>query len=179
MYSIHVDSEGRLSGDLDNLEYLLEDRNLKRLENLVDSLIESLQSVGSIIVWHKSFESTVNDRLADIFPDKKEALHKINQRMYDLETIFTKRYYQSGLFKGRTSIKQITAALCPDYDYSDKSLAIKDGNQATTEWQVAVDTYTLPQTRQDIFDNLRQYCSRDTWVMVEIYRHLKNIIIKN
>ena len=57
-----------------------------------------------------------------------------------------------------------------------QDLAIKDGSQATYQWQIAVDSYTPLATQQEIFQDLRKYCSRDTWVMVEIYRHLKKIL---
>ena len=179
LYSIHIDSKQVLEGDLEHFDYLLEDRNLKRLENLVSKLVESLGESGSVIVWHKGFESAVNNKLAEIFPGKRQDLEKINQRMYDLETIFTKRYYQSGQFKGKTSIKQIATSLCPDYDYqSDQDLIIKDGGQATHDWQVAVDSHTPLKTQKEIFRDLRQYCARDTWVMVEVYRYLKKALIE-
>ena len=125
---------------------------------------------ASIISWHASFEKTRNREVAEAFPDKAEFLNDLNDRMVDLQDVF-KSDYVDARFDGSTSIKKVLPVVCLHLDYSD--LDVQDGSSAMEAWERMINA--APEEADGIARSLLNYCERDTFAMVEIYRFLNGL----
>jgi hypothetical protein len=140
---------------------------------LCASLQEHVGNVGSIVVWSKTFECTINKELGERIPAAKAFLDSLNDRVYDLMDVFSKQYYVNKGFKGGTSIKDVLPAIT-EVSYDD--LAIKEGGTASQSWD-KITSYEIGQTEKEkIAHDLKLYCERDTFAMYVIWRHLTDLI---
>lgn len=177
-FSLHILYE---DGKLDHVEFLADDIETST-EKLTEKLSQSIGPVGSVIVWHESFEKGRNDELGQIHPEYYEFFKDMNSRIYDLKVIFTKHYLHPDFF-GSASIKNVLPVLLPNLTYKD--LEIQNGTMAVSEWGKMVG---LERSQRDIKkgdlsteekENIRKallkYCELDTFAMVEIFRVLKGL----
>lgn len=127
--------------------------------------------IGTVFVWYEAFEKTRNEEMAAMFPEYAQFFDEINAKTCDLMKIFADRLYIHPEFKGRSSIKKVLPILCPDLDYT--ILGISEGMTASISWFRAVRWTTVgADERERIFNELREYCTLDTWAMVRIYEEL-------
>lgn len=165
-YSLHVLGA---DGSLAHKEFL--EREARLPDRLIDRMEADIGPEGSIVSWHASFEKTQNREMAKWFPNKAEFLHGLNDRMVDLEDVF-KTAYVDARFDGSTSIKKVLPVICPDLGYGD--LDVQDGSSAMEAWERMVKAE--PDEADGIAGPLLNYCERDTYAMVAIYRFLKGLI---
>lgn len=169
-YSLYI---LRSSGSgLEHLEFLHTDPD-DPTRKLIESLKKDIGDTGNIIVWHKSFESNINNKIAERISDHKEFIELLNNRIYDLEEIFLKQHYVDKDFLGKTSIKNILPVLVPELSY--KELSIQDGTAAFRNWDRII-TENLDKNEKDkIIDDLKKYCGLDTYAMYMIWNKLSNL----
>ncbi len=166
-FSLHVMADK--NSELSHFEYLHE-LNTDSSLDIIKKLLEYIGPIGTIVVWNKSFEKGKNSEFADRHPDYKEFLDDINNRLYDLEDVFTKQMYVHPEFKGKTSIKNILPVLVPELNY--KNLSINNGGLASQKWLDMNFKNLLAEERQDIANDLREYCKLDTYAMYKIWNFL-------
>jgi hypothetical protein len=140
----------------------------------LSSLEQHIGSFGSIIVWNKSFESQVNDRIAYRVPDARTYLTEVNDRMYDLKDVFAKQYFVSRNLLGKVSIKAVLPVLAPDLTYS--TLAIRSGASAATAWGELLSGELSKKESDELSVRLRAYCALDSYGMVAIWRALVSLV---
>lgn len=161
-YSLHIlEADGALT----HRDYL--ERQARLPAGLIERMEADIGPVGSLVSWHASFEKTRNKEMAEASPDKAEFLNDLNKRMVDLEDVF-KTDYVDARFDGSTSIKKVLPVVCPDLGYDD--LEVQDGSLAMEAWQRMLKSTSDDADR--IAHSLLDYCARDTFAMVEIYRFL-------
>ena len=163
-YSCHVLHEG---GHVEHREYLHTDTSDPR-PPLIAALAADIAAIGSVIVYHQSFEASLLRKLAPAFPDYALRLESIANRLWDLEDIF-KKYYRHPAFRGSTSIKNVLPTLVPALSY--KTLAVQRGDQAQTVWDEMIRCADLVKKTQ-LIEDLRAYCQLDTLAMVAIHKTL-------
>lgn len=163
-YSCHILQS---DGSLTHHEYLHTDITDPRLP-LVESLLDHISDVGSVVVYHASFERDRLQDLAQFFPEHSEALQSIISRLWDQELIFT-RHYKHPEFYGSTSLKYVLPVLVPCLSYED--LDIQEGNDAQAVWDEMINTPT-GEARDNMINDLRAYCEMDTLATVEIHNAL-------
>ena len=168
-YSLHVLKE--LDSEHEHFEFLqtdCEDPGPPLLEHLTRHLPET----GSVIVWYKPFEVTRNREMTERYPEHREFIDNLNDRIYDLMEIFSKGLYIHPDFHGSASIKRVLPVLVPELDKGHSGLQISNGEEAMLAWfkiiSGEVPEGTAEQTRQDLL----VYCELDTLAMVMIYRML-------
>ena len=170
-FSLHVVNDP--ADETDNFEYLHQDNS-----DPSDMIIEELRSLigpkGSIIVWNKSFEQSINTRLAERNPKHKVFLDDINSRIYDLMDIFKKQFYVHHDFQGKTSIKKVLPVLVPESSYKD--LEIKEGAAASEKWHEMIFGDLVPTEKEKIQKDLMDYCGQDTYAMYVIWKFLVGMI---
>jgi hypothetical protein len=166
-YSLHILEQ---NGELQHVEFLHED-NSDPSQPLAERLINDVGGTGSVVVYHKTMESGVLKRLAEIFPQHAEALNSMNARIWDLEVIFRK-HYRHWKFGSKSSIKVVLPVLVPNLSYEDEP--ISDGGQATLNWIKMLESDDMIE-RQQTTDELRSYCKLDTLAMVELLEHLRSV----
>jgi hypothetical protein len=140
---------------------------------IIQELKKIIGPEGNIIVWHKSFEIGRNNELAILCPEEKDFLENINDRVYDLEKIFTKQLYLHPGFKGRTSIKKVQPTLAPSLTYEE--LEIREGGTASEAWYRMVYEKNSSDQKQKIANDLLKYCGRDTYAMYAVWKHLNEL----
>ncbi len=164
-YSIHKCSE---PGDaIAHSEYLADPGRDCRRE-LAEHLIFNLKGEGSIIVY-TSFERTIINGLARVYPNLVADLNLLIDRMVDLEAIIRKNFYHPR-FHGRTSIKRTLPVLVPEMSY--EGLEIGDGHTAMAVFALlALGKYEYSEV-ETLKRNLLEYCKQDTLAMVKLHEQL-------
>lgn len=169
-YSLHIQQE---DGKLEHFEYLADGEEDPRLK-LLEQLKNEIKETGSVIVFNKSFEIMVLTKLAEDFPEHKDWIQNVLDRIVDLAVPFQNFYYYCPTQKGKYSIKQVLPAITgKGYD----NLEINNGGDASI-------TYfnSHIKNKEEVGDKLRQdllnYCGLDTEAMVWIVDELKKLIKK-
>ena len=140
---------------------------------LVPDLLSHLGEVGSVIVWNKSFEAGRNRDLAVHCPTHAEQLAGINDRLYDLMLIFRNGHYVHPDFQGSASLKKVLPVLCPTLDYS--KLPISSGEEAMLTWYWLQIGQISVEDQAEILENMKAYCRLDTYAMLAILDHLREL----
>ncbi|MEX0919392.1 MAG: DUF2779 domain-containing protein, partial [Parcubacteria group bacterium] len=140
----------------------------------VDSLMSHIGEKGSVIVWHKNFECGRNRELAQRIPDSKNFFDNIERRIFDLEIIFKKQHYVHKDFKGSSSIKKVLPVLAPTLRYD--GLNIREGGTAADSWNKIISISLSEGEKEQIVQDLREYCKLDTFAMYAIWRELHKLL---
>ena len=163
-YSCHILQS---DGSLTHHEYLHTDRTDPRLP-LVESLLNHISGVGSVVVYSASFERRILEDLAQSFPEHSAALQSIISRLWDQLVIF-RDHYKHPEFYGSNSLKNVLPVLVPCLSYED--LDIQEGNDAQAIWNMMIKT-TNEEARDNMINNLKAYCKMDTLATVKIHKAL-------
>lgn len=171
-YSLHIIEAN--NQEIIHQEYLATKKGDPAKE-LVKSLRKHISDKGSVIVWNKTFEAGRNKEMAQMYPEYKDFLLSLNQRIYDLADIFKNNLYVDSKFKGSWSIKNVLPVLVPNLSY--KGLTIGKGDQAMLAWWDMVNLTEEEEFKKlPIINALTKYCELDTMAMVEIWRKLNEIL---
>ena len=163
-YSIHI--QNAEDEDLIHKEFIEESNNDPR-ENLIKQLLEDLPTTGSIVVYYQSFEKGVIKYLAERYPEYRDQLSKINQRIIDLYVIFRDFGYYNPSQKGSASLKYVYPAVVGK-DYSH--LIIQNGEEAFTQYYNKYYDNDESVSLKALLD----YCALDTYSMYEIIEELRS-----
>ncbi|MDA1038254.1 MAG: DUF2779 domain-containing protein [bacterium] len=169
-YSLHVLHE---NGELEHKEFLITEPESDLTLPLVKRMREDIGNTGSVVAWFIGYESQRNNKLAELHPDHAEFLESMNDRMFDLMTIFSDNLYVDAAFKGSASIKRVLPVIVPELTY--KALGIQKGDQAVERWEKMIDPAASQKEKDLIAKDLLEYCKLDTLAMVEIYGFLKKL----
>ena len=133
------------------------------------SLIQEIPETGSVIAYNaEGAEKLRIGEFADQFPEYRDALLSINERMEDLQLPFVcGTVYHIGM-AGQWSLKKIMSVM-NDASYND--LAIHQGMDAVFAWR-HLDHDEHPDNEQEIIDDLKKYCGMDSYAMTVVYRWL-------
>ena len=135
---------------------------------LLEHLESDLGPEGTIIVWNKAFEMTMNKEMARLHPEFEPFLANLNSRIYDLGQIVNNGIYIHPLFKGSWSIKHVLPVMVPELSYVE--MPINKGDQASMGWWNVRFGNLDENQKAEIINNLDHYCELDTLAMVEIYK---------
>lgn len=172
-FSLHI--LRKLGGELEHFEYLHKDNTDPSLD-ILEKLDEYIKSEGTVVVWSKTFERTVNLELAKRHPEFEQLIERINSQIYDLRDIFLKQFYVHPGFKGKTSIKFVLPVMTPR---KYKDLAIQDGGTASKKWFDMVFGKLDQEAKLKVATDLKQYCGTDTIAMYDIWEALNQELIQN
>ncbi len=186
-YSIHIEhEEGKMAKDGRNHFEFIAKPEYDERRHLVMTLIKIVNAYdSSVIVYHKNFEQMRLKEFQGLFPEFKEPLQRIIDRLFDLKDVLKnnkKFYVDRGLedarasrynfyltsLAGSYSLKQVIKAFNPE---AYKDLNIKDGVAAYTAYS---NLAYMPATDRDLaINDLLEYCKQDTYAMFEILHGLK------
>lgn len=169
-YSLHILHK---DGTIDHKEFLITEPSSDLTLPLIERMKADIDPKGTVISWYKSYESQRNDKLAELHPEYALFLKELNDKMFDLMTIFSEGHYVDPAFKGSASIKKVLPVIVPSLSY--KTMNIHEGSQASERWEKLISAKTSQTEKDKIAKDLLEYCKLDTWAMVEIYRFLKNL----
>lgn len=169
-FSLHILREPK--GELEHFEFLHPDKSDPSAK-VAELLEKYIKLDGTVIVWNKSFEKSMNADIGKRVPKFREIMERINSQMYDLMEIFSKQHYIHHGFRGSASVKKVLPVLVPELQH--KGLVISEGGQASEQWWKMVNSETSKKEFEDIFKNLKIYCKLDTYAMYAIWKVLRDL----
>ena len=172
-YSLHVKQSEH--SELIHKEFLADPIKDPRVE-LIEQLISDCGHSGDILVYNISFERSRLHELIEQFPEHKDPLQCIIERLKDLMIPFQNKWYYTPEMRGSYSIKSVLPALIPELSYND--LNINDGGTASSTFQSMMNG-SFKGDELSTKKDLLEYCKLDTYAMVKIIDKLKNKIILN
>jgi len=168
-FSLHIQETS--NEEPNHFEYIHKDMDDPRYE-LIKKLITLCGTKGSILVYNQSFEIARNNELARDFPEFKDALEAINSRIIDLMTPFKQRWLYHPQQEGSVSLKSVLPAFT-DLDYAD--LEIGNGGDAMRQYSSFVKGNLEKSLVNDLWNDLSEYCKRDTYALYKLLLVLTNI----
>jgi len=132
---------------------------------LIETLLSQIGTVGSILVWHQSFEIKRLEELGRDFPQYATQIDTIFPRIVDLIVPFRRKYFYTPEMNGSASLKSVFPALVHDLSYDD--LAIQEGSTASMTYLSIYDDPD-PESVAKKRNDLLKYCWLDTMGMVRI-----------
>lgn len=170
-YSLHIlDS---LESKLLHKEYLHTEKS-NPVPALLKQMQEDFRDKGSIIAWSKKFEIARNNEMAKMYPEYANFLSELNSRMVDLMDPFSKGWFVDKNFFGSASLKAVLPVLVPELSY--KELEVSHGGQAQRVWMETVLDGKNAETKNEIMEHLRKYCTLDTYSMYAVLKYLSEKI---
>ena len=151
------------NGEMDHVEFLDVTGSDPR-RTCAESLVNNIGKEGILIAYNAGFEKRVIRELAGMYPDLSESLLEMNERFVDLLPITRAGYYNPSQ-RGSWSIKAVLPALVPELNYSDLD-GVQNGGDAQLAWIEAAEA--TDEKRDEIANQLLEYCKLDTWAMVKI-----------
>lgn len=162
----HINRNGKVT----HKEYLATGENDPRRE-FTESLIHALRRNNQPIIVYSGYEQTILKGLANLFPDLKDDIDDIIDRLEDLLKV-TSRYIYHPEFHGSFSIKSVAPALAPTLSYANLDL-VSEGLGASAGFQaIASGSLGDDQDVQALRHALLEYCKLDTLALVEVHRAL-------
>jgi hypothetical protein len=162
-WSCHIE---RAPGVMEHAEFL-DLSGEPPMRALAGEMIAALESAGPVLMY-TSYERTVIQGLATMFPDLDAALQAIDARLVDLHPVALVNYYHPDML-GSWSIKAVLPTIAPDMDYSLLE-GIQEGTAASRAYLEAIHPATGVERREEIRRNLLKYCKHDTEAMVRLVR---------
>lgn len=170
-YSLHIqEHEG---AELTHKEFL-HTENSDPCMALLKQLKEDIGRTGTIFVWYEAFEKGRNIELMEMCPDYKGVLENVNNRILDLMIPFSNGWFVDKAFGGSASIKKVLPVLVSEISY--KKLAIQEGATAQRLWMECVFEGQKPAEKNQLMQNLLEYCKLDTLAMVQLFKVLQSTI---
>jgi hypothetical protein len=165
-YSLHVLEDGVLR----HMEFLgTQDCRLGFIENLLKELPEE----GTVYAYNAMGAEAIRlKELARQFPQYADRLEAIILRMRDLAEPFIAGSVYDLKMRGNFSLKKVIQAINPDLSYSQ--LSIQHGMEAVYQYREMEDSEDEDDGQSK--KELLEYCSMDTYAMVEIYRWLISLV---
>ncbi len=159
-YSVHVQY-----GDerVEHREYLHRTPDDPRPE-LARRLIGDLGTTGSVAHYTR-YERTQLAALARAVPELATDIDAVIRRLFDLEPMI-KNNARHPDAAGRSSIKAVLPAWCPDCSYV--GLGINDGQSASVRYLRVVKGLADHGEADRTFSDLLEYCGMDTYAMVRL-----------
>ena len=173
-YSLHIiEEEG---APIEHKEFLAEVDDEDFIRHFAEDMISNLPEDGSVIVYNKAFESSVNRKIGELYPEFADEMARINHNMVDFMVPFKNRDYYMKEMEGSYSIKYVLPALYPDdpeLDYSNLPL-VHNGGEAS-ETFVGLKNKSSEE-QESIRNALLLYCGLDTYAMVKLLEKFIEVI---
>ncbi|MGX8852965.1 DUF2779 domain-containing protein [Amedibacillus sp. YH-ame10] len=143
-------------------------------EAFIKDLLANVPKNGSILVFNmEGAEKLRLVQLAQQFPQYEEELKQVWLRMVDLSLPFSTGNVYDLRMQGGYSLKTLVSVYS-DYTYQD--LAISYGMDAVDKWRQYHEANS--EEKKEIYEQLTQYCSMDTYAEYIVYHALKELASK-
>ena len=108
--------------------------------------------------------------MASFYPEHKEFLDSLNERINDLMIPFSQMWLVDKDFFGTAKLKKVLPVLIPELSY--KELGVPDGLLARRTWTETILDGKNQGQKDQILSDLSEYCTLDTYAMVRILEEL-------
>ena len=169
-FSLHVITKP--GAMVEHYEFLAEGKDDPRPGFLV-KLKQDIGPKGCILVYYDAFEKNRLKELGKAFPEYKEWIDGIIERIIDLNDPFKDFSYYHPQQLGSSSLKHVLPALT---NLSYKDLEIGEGTMASLKFMEATFGIISDAERQKIRTDLLVYCGQDTGGMIDILKKLQELV---
>lgn len=139
----------------------------------IESLIASVPQTGSILVYNmEGAEKLRLKQLSEQFPAYADQLNQICSRMIDLSKPFELGIFYDNRMRGHYSLKNVLPVFTKEYSYTQ--LDIQNGLNAVQAYR-SFDQEDADEQEQ-IRENIRTYCSMDTFAEYIVYHGLIHLV---
>jgi hypothetical protein len=149
--------------------YFLDTSGKDPSQEIARALIAGAGSVGPVFVYNIGFERNCLRELAERYPRLAGELRAIEGRLVDLLPITGEFYYHPSQ-QGSWSLKAVLPAIAPDLAYD--VLGVQDGGMAVDAYREAIAPETSRERKNELEQQLIDYCGLDTLALVRIWAHL-------
>ena len=152
------------NGGRSHFEYLHENESDPR-SPLTQALLSNFPEKGSVIAYNMSYERGILEDLANFFPQYRERLLRISERLVDPLPLIRKAVHDPA-FLGSFSLKRVAPALLGEKgEYAH--MAITEGMGAVMKYGELIG---LPPGEQklELKRQLEQYCQKDTTLPLDL-----------
>jgi hypothetical protein len=139
------------------------------MRRLAESLIRVLGKAGPVLIY-TTYERTVLNGLIERFPELKEPLLAIVDRLVDLH-VPTQQFYYHPAMAGSWSLKAVLPTVAADMQYSELE-GIQEGTAASEGYLEAISAATSAPRKAELKEQLLRYCKFDTEGMVRLVQFL-------
>ncbi len=142
-------------------------------QDMIRSLLKEIPSQGSIVAYNAEGAEKIRlQEWMDQFPQYRRDLEKLAERMRDLQQPFMSGAVYDTKMAGSWTLKSILAAI-GGQGYKD--LDIHEGMSAVYAWR-HLDREEEDVDRQQIIEDLKAYCSMDSYAMISVYQWLQQLV---
>ena len=165
--------EGLLGGPYAHEEFIAEPDTDPR-EAIARRLIEVTRGADRVLMY-TPFERTQIRSMQRFNPHLAADLAKLEERLLDLAQVVRHTVYHRD-FAGSLSIKEVLPVLVPGMSYKD-TVRIPDGSEASAKLArlLFYAGELEPGEREQLREELLEYCEHDTFAMVKLLERLKAI----
>ena len=165
--------EGELGGPYAHEEFLAEPDTDPR-EAIARRLIEVTRGADHVLMY-TPFEKTQIRSMQRFNPHLADELAKLEAKLLDLAQVVRHTVYHRD-FAGSLSIKEVLPVLVPGMSYKD-TVRIPDGSEASAKLArlLFYAGELKPGEREQLREELLEYCQHDTFAMVKLLERLAAI----
>ena len=175
-YSLHILKEEGAA--IEHKEFLAEIEDKDFIRHFAENLIKDIPDNGSVIIYNRAFEPARNREIAEMYPDLKDELERINCNMIDFLEPFKQRKYYTKEMQGSASIKYVLPALYQkDSELDYHNLPVVHNGEEASEAFLSLKGKSK-EKQKEIRNGLLVYCQLDTYAMVKIWMKFKQILSK-
>lgn len=175
-YSLHIIKEEGAA--IEHKEFLAEIEDKDFIRHFAENLIKDIPDNGSVIIYNRAFEPARNREIAEMYPDLKDELERINCNMIDFLEPFKQRKYYTKEMQGSASIKYVLSALYQkDSELDYHNLPVVHNGEEASEAFLSLKGKSK-EKQKEIRNGLLVYCQLDTYAMVKIWMKFKEILSK-
>jgi CRISPR/Cas system-associated exonuclease Cas4 (RecB family) len=146
-------------------------------KTFLDELMKVLGTKGSIVIYNKSFEIGILNKLAENFPAYRKWVDSIVERIVDLLEPFRNFYYYNNKQEGSASLKAVLPVLTgKSYDDID----ISEGGNASLQYLYithgsADGKKASAEETKEVRKALEEYCGLDSEGMILLLAKLEEL----
>ncbi len=170
-YSIHIEYE---NGEIIHKEFI-SDINANPKESLAIAINDDIKDEGTYIAYNIDFEKYVLRELSSYSEELNEKIININERFIDLAKLFKHYHYYLPSMEGSHSIKKVLPAIFPDDEHYASLNLVQSGYDAMNSY-LLLKNIKDKKKQKEIITALKAYCEMDTFSMIRIIKHLREII---
>jgi hypothetical protein len=163
--------EGPVGGPYTHEEFIAEPDTDPR-EAIATRLVEVTRKADRVLMY-TSFEKTQIRSMQRFNPHLAGDLGALESKLLDLAQVVRHTVYHRD-FAGSLSIKDVLRVMVPEMNYKD-TVRIPDGSEASAKLArlLFYAGELTPAERQQLKDELLEYCEHDTFAMVKLLERLK------
>ncbi len=162
----------RIDEEIRHHHYIIEE-GTNDLKSFIESLINSTATFKNIILYDKNLELQVLAKIEHLMPEYSNSINELRLKIIDLADLVQNFYFYHPNFKGNFSLKAISELLDDTADYN--KLEVQSGIIAMYKYEGLLNEPNQI-LREDVRQQLIDYCNLDTLTALKFYEYLKEKI---